>query len=111
MGRTGLRALSLVATLLTTQGSTAASAQTGVREVAASERGVIPLERQVRIAAGLLVLLGIGLAWHIHPAFLALSAFVGAGLVFSGLTDWCGMGMLLARMPWNQRAGVGCASK
>ena len=79
--------------------------------VVRGERGVIPLERQVRIAAGLLVLLGIGLAWHIDPAFLALSAFVGAGLVFSGLTDWCGMGMLLARMPWNQRAGVGCASK
>jgi len=79
--------------------------------VVRGERGVIPLERQVRIAAGSLVLLGIGLAWHVHPAFLGLSAFVGAGLVFSGITDWCGMGMLLARMPWNQRAAVGCASK
>ena len=61
----------------------------------------ISLERQVRIAAGLLVLLGIGLAW-LHPAFLALSAFVGAGLMFAGITDTCGMGMLLAKMPWNQ---------
>jgi hypothetical protein len=58
----------------------------------------IALERQVRIAAGSLVLLG----WLLHPAFLGLSAFVGAGLVFAGLTDTCGMGMLLARMPWNQ---------
>lgn len=63
---------------------------------------VISLERQVRIAAGAIVLIGILLAWLIHPGFIGLSAFVGAGLVFAGITDWCGMGMLLAKMPWNQ---------
>lgn len=62
----------------------------------------ISLERQVRIAAGLLVLLGAVLGWFFHPAFIGLSAFVGAGLVFAGITDTCGMGMILARMPWNQ---------
>lgn len=62
----------------------------------------ISLERQVRIAAGLLVLLGIGGWYANYPAFLALSAFVGAGLMFAGITDTCGMGMILARMPWNQ---------
>lgn len=62
----------------------------------------ISLERQVRIAAGFLVLLGIVLGLAIHPWFVFLSAFVGAGLVFAGVTDTCGMGMLLARMPWNQ---------
>ena len=62
----------------------------------------ISLERQVRIAAGLLVCLGALLGWLIHPALIALSAFVGAGLVFSGITDTCGMGLLLARMPWNR---------
>jgi rhodanese-related sulfurtransferase len=62
----------------------------------------ISLERQVRIAAGSLVLLGVLLGWLVHPAFLGLSAFVGAGLVFAGITDTCGMGMMLARMPWNQ---------
>jgi rhodanese-related sulfurtransferase len=60
------------------------------------------LERQVRIAAGFLVLLGVVLGWQIHEGFLALSAFVGAGLMFAGITDTCGMGMLLAKMPWNQ---------
>jgi len=65
-------------------------------------RKTISLERQVRIAAGSLVLLGALLAWLVHPAFIGLSAFVGAGLVFAGVTDTCGMGMLLARMPWNQ---------
>jgi rhodanese-related sulfurtransferase len=60
------------------------------------------LERQVRIAAGLLVLVGSALGFFVHPYFIGLSAFVGAGLVFAGVTDTCGMGMLLARMPWNQ---------
>ncbi len=62
----------------------------------------ISLERQVRIAAGSLVLLGATLGWFVHPGFFGLSAFVGAGLVFAGITDTCGMGMLLARMPWNR---------
>jgi len=61
----------------------------------------ISLERQVRIAAGLLVFLGVVLGFLVHPAFFGLSAFVGAGLVFAGVTDTCAMGMMLARMPWN----------
>lgn len=62
----------------------------------------VSLERQVRIAAGSLVVLGVALSLAIHPAFIALSGFVGAGLVFAGITDTCAMGMLIARMPWNQ---------
>lgn len=60
------------------------------------------LERQVRFAAGSLVLLGIVFSFFVNRYFLGLSAFVGAGLVFSGITDTCGMGLLLAKMPWNQ---------
>ena len=70
------------------------------------ERGtvkVISLERQVRIAAGSLVVLGVVLAKLVNPWFIGLSAFVGAGLVFAGITDFCGMGLLLARLPWNSR--------
>lgn len=66
----------------------------------------ISLERQVRIAAGALVLIGVILGWFVHWGFLGISAFVGAGLVFAGLTEWCGMGMLLAKMPWNQVRGA-----
>jgi len=62
----------------------------------------ISLERQVRIAAGSLVLLGCVLGFLIHPLGYVLSAFIGAGLVFAGVTNTCGMGMLLARMPWNR---------
>ncbi|MCS7045645.1 MAG: rhodanese-like domain-containing protein [Gemmataceae bacterium] len=65
-------------------------------------RKAISLERQVRIAAGLLVLTGVILGWLVHPAFLGLAAFVGAGLTFAGITDTCGMALLLAKMPWNQ---------
>jgi rhodanese-related sulfurtransferase len=64
---------------------------------------VISLERQVRISAGMLVLLGVLLGWLVHPALLGVAAFVGAGLMFAGITDWCGIGMLLAKMPWNRR--------
>jgi rhodanese-related sulfurtransferase len=71
-------------------------------------KAAMSLERQVRIAAGLMVLTGVILGTWVHPGFYGLSAFVGAGLTFAGLTDWCGMAMLLARMPWNQRAGIQC---
>jgi rhodanese-related sulfurtransferase len=65
-------------------------------------RKAVSLERQVRIAAGLLVLTGAVLGSFVSPYWIGLSAFVGAGLVFAGITDTCGMGMLLARMPWNR---------
>lgn len=64
---------------------------------------VISLERQVRIGAGSLVLAGALLGWFVHPYFFGVPAFVGAGLVFAGITDWCGMGLLLAKAPWNKR--------
>ena len=70
----------------------------------------ISLERQVRIAAGSLVVLGTALGAFVHPGFLGLAAFVGAGLVFAGITDTCGMGMLLARMPWNRVEDAGTCS-
>jgi rhodanese-related sulfurtransferase len=68
-------------------------------------RKAISLERQVRIAAGLLTLSGVILGTWVHPSFYGISAFVGAGLMFAGITDWCGMAMILAKMPWNQRSG------
>jgi rhodanese-related sulfurtransferase len=65
---------------------------------------VISLDRQVRIVAGVLVFTGVTLGWFVHPGFFVLAAFVGAGLVFAGITDFCGMGLLLARAPWNKKA-------
>ena len=82
------------------EGGTLAWIEAGL-PVVRGKRGV-SLERQVRIAAGLLVLLGVILGWFLHPAVFLLSAFVGAGLVFAGVTNTCGMGLLLAKMPWNR---------
>lgn len=69
-------------------------------------QGVISLERQVRIAAGALVLTGALLAHFVNPGWIFLPGFVGAGLIFAGVTDTCGMGLLLARMPWNTRCSA-----
>lgn len=62
----------------------------------------IEILRQVQIAAGSLVLTGLALAYFVSPWFLALSAFVGTGLVFAGISGWCGMAKLLGVMPWNK---------
>ena len=69
------------------------------------------LERQVRVTAGALVLVGALLSYFAHPYWNVLSAFVGAGLVFAGITDYCGMGMLLAKMPWNKIRGSDAKSE
>lgn len=62
----------------------------------------ISLERQVRIAAGSLVLIGVILGTWVNPYLYGLSGFVGAGLVFAGISNTCGMGIMLSKMPWNK---------
>jgi rhodanese-related sulfurtransferase len=101
-----------VTDVVSVEGGTTACEAAGVPVVRG--RKVMSLERQVRIAAGALVATGAALAafgpdaamnWHLIGAGLA--GFVGCGLVFAGITDTCGMAMLIARMPWNQSAGGG----
>jgi|GEM_PF-4139801 len=58
--------------------------------------------RQVQIAAGSLVLLGVILSLVLGQWWIAMSAFVGAGLTFAGISGRCGMAKLLGMMPWNQ---------
>ena len=60
------------------------------------------LERQVRLAAGLIVLIGSLLAVLVSPTWILLPMFIGAGLTFAGATNICGMAVVLARMPWNR---------
>lgn len=62
----------------------------------------ISMFRQVQITAGSIVLIGSLLGFFVSPWFIALSGFVGAGLVVAGITNTCGMAMLLAKMPWNR---------
>lgn len=76
--------------------------QAGISFLQTEHKPMISLVRQVRIAAGALVILGVILGLTVHIGFLRLSAFVGAGLMFSGITDSCTMGMLIAKAPWNR---------
>ena len=64
----------------------------------------LPMNRQVQITAGTLVLAGVLVGGFIHPAGYALSGFIGAGLIFAGASGWCGMANVLAAMPWNRTA-------
>lgn len=71
--------------------------------VEATQGAPMEIMRQVQITAGLLVLTGVLLGAFVDPLWFALSAFVGAGLTFAGISGWCGMAQLLAIMPWNRR--------
>jgi rhodanese-related sulfurtransferase len=88
--------------VINVEGGTLAAEQAGLPVVRGKK--AISLERQVRIVAGSIVLVGAVLGFFVHPYLIGISAFIGAGLVFAGITDTCGMGMLLARMPWNRCA-------
>lgn len=65
-------------------------------------RKVLPLDRQVFFAVGLIVFSGVLFGALIHPGFYALSGFMGLGLMYSGLSGYCGMALLLTKMPWNK---------
>ena len=65
------------------------------------EQRALPLDRQAQLAAGILLLIGVALTLLVHPGFIWLAAFIGGGLTVAGLTGFCGMARLLARMPWN----------
>jgi len=92
------------------EGGTAACGDAGLPLIRG--RKAMSLERQVRICAGALVVLGVALAWLLqNPAWTLLSGFIGSGLVFAGITDTCGMAMMLAKMPWNQAPrGMVCST-
>jgi len=96
------------ANVISVDGGTAACETAGLPVIRG--RKAMSLERQVRIAAGALVFAGVMLAAFggtetLRLAGLGIAGFVGAGLVFAGVTDTCGMAMIIARMPWNQACG------
>lgn len=62
----------------------------------------LPVNRQVQIGAGSLIVTGVALGYFVDPAFYLLSLFVGFGLLGAGTTGWCGMAELLSRAPWNK---------
>lgn len=70
--------------------------------VVADRRQPIEMMRQVQIVAGSLVLIGALLGAFVHPGFYILSGFVGAGLVFAGVSGTCAMARILRLAPWNR---------
>jgi len=78
--------------------------------VAEDSRQPLELMRQVQIAAGSMVVLGVVLGALVAPGFYALAGFVGAGLVFAGITGTCGLARVLRLMPWNRPAGTASAA-
>jgi rhodanese-related sulfurtransferase len=98
------------ANVVCVEGGTAAWESAGLPVVRGKKS--LTVEQQVRISMGTLVLLGVILGLLVHPGFLGLSAFVGCGLVYAGITGRCGMATLFSKMPWNNRAceGQGCCA-
>jgi hypothetical protein len=87
--------------LIVLEGGTSAWIDAGLPTVS-STKTRWSLERQVRLAAGILVVAGTGLSLFASPNWIYLAGLVGAGLTFAGLTDICPMGILFSRMPWNK---------
>jgi rhodanese-related sulfurtransferase len=93
--------------IVNVEGGTQACVDAGLPVIRGQK--AMSLERQVRIVAGLMVLVGVALGYLVHPWIFALSGAIGAGLIFAGVTDTCMMGNLLAKMPWNQASAAGPA--
>ncbi len=68
-----------------------------------NKQNTISLERQVRVAAGAMIFLGVVMGATLSPALYMICAVIGAGLFFAGITDKCGMALVLARAPWNNK--------
>lgn len=71
-----------------------------------SSRKHLPLMRQVQLVIGVLALTGSILALTVNKNFAIIPAFLGLGLTMAGTTGWCGLAILLSKMPWNN---VECA--
>lgn len=108
--RTGMRTSTNVARLAELAGGEALILGGGIDgwtahglPVDVARKAPLEIMRQVQIAAGLLILLGVGLGYTVNPALFALSGLIGAGLTFAGATGHCGLARVLLLAPWNRR--------
>lgn len=72
------------------------------KECRRGERRVLPLDRQVRIATGMIVVAGVVLGAAVNPLWYLLAGGMGAGMIFAGVTNWCGLAIVVSKMPWNE---------
>lgn len=66
------------------------------------ETAILPLDQQTQLAVGILTLSGVLMGYFVHNIFYIIPGFTGLGLIFAGITGWCGMAKLLAKMSWNR---------
>lgn len=66
------------------------------------DKQVLPLERQVQITLGSIITFGVIMAYFVSTSWLILPAIIGMGLINAGITGWCGLAKLVARLPWNK---------
>lgn len=92
--------LGVTAELVNVSGGIMAWTKEGFRTESFTKR--LPLMRQVLLTAGFFVTIGVVLSLVMNPHFIYLSLFVGCGLMFAGITGWCGIAYILERMPWNR---------
>jgi len=95
-----LKALGVTAELVNVEGGLMAWDAARFDTISLSKK--LPLMRQVFLSAGLIIIVTHVLAYTVDERFTFLSLFVGLGLTLSGVTGWCGMALLLAKMPWNR---------
>lgn len=67
------------------------------------------VDRIVHTVAGTFILASLALAHYHSHLWLWFTAFVGANLLQSGLTNWCLMSTILKKLGVPEGAGVGCA--
>lgn len=94
-----LEQLGVSAELVNVEGGIMAWEAAGLKT--ASTSSTLPITQQVFIMAGSLILVGVGLVLWRGMGFIVIPGFIGVGLLFAGITGWCGMAMLLSKMPWN----------
>ena len=71
--------------------------------IESSGKKILPLDRQVQLTIGIMLLIGTLLTANLSSLFIIISAFIGVGLTYAGLTGHCGLAMIIAKMPWNQK--------
>ena len=80
----------------------------GLPTIVDAGRPRLSVMQQTQIVVGACVFAGTALGFLVHPGFLAIPAFMGAGLVFAGSTGFCGMAVAIGKLPWNRTPVAAC---
>jgi rhodanese-related sulfurtransferase len=97
-------------TVVNVRGGIEAWKAAGLPTIVDTARPRISVMQQTQIVIGTCVFAGTALGFLVHPGFLAIPAFMGAGLVFAGATGFCGMAVAIGKLPWNRVPTASCGA-